>query len=74
MAIEVHHLQRIGQGKGWIEIVRQPRGIDAAPARVARIAEHGEAKLDLGVGEPIRGGRVMGVEAGGLGQTIVRGP
>ena len=48
-------------------------GIDAAAARVVDIIEHGIAHLHLGIGEPVLGLGIGGVEAGGIGQLVVGG-
>ncbi len=53
MAIEFDYLRGVRQGKSRIEICAQARRIDAASARVAGVAHHGQADLDLGIGEPV---------------------
>ena len=69
----LQHFRRIGQREARIEILADTQGIDAAAARVVDIIEHGIAHLHLGIGEPILGLGIGGVEAGGIGQLVVGG-
>ena len=73
MAIDFDHLRGVGQRELGVEIFAQALRIDAAAAGVIGVIEHGKADLDLGVGKPVGGFCIGGVEAVSLGQRVVRG-
>ena len=62
MAIEFEHFRRVGQSQARVEILAQAQRLNPAAACIFGVVEHRIADFDLGVGEPVPGLGLGGIE------------